>query len=113
MHMSVGDWARFAVDQMKGRRGEGKLLKASAYRFLHTPLEETGAAVGWGFEDKPYGPLLIHTGSNGAWYAVTALAPDLLNAVVVATNADEDAGGASASDRAFEMVISRWADGGR
>ncbi len=111
MHMSLGDWAKFAVDQMKGRRGDGKLLQASAYRFLHTPLEGTGPAIDWGVEKKPYGPLLIHTGSNGAWYAITALAPDLLNAVVIATN--EEAGGAAASDRALEVITLRWASAGR
>ena len=111
MHMSLGDWAKFAIDQMKGRRGEGKLLQAGAYRFLHTSRDGTGPAIDWGVDNKPYGSLLIHTGSNGVWYAVTALAPDLLNGVVVATNAE--AGGASASDRALEVVTVRWANGAR
>lgn len=110
MHMSLGDWAKFAIDQMKGRRGGGKLLQPGAYRFLHTPREAAGPAVDWGVETQPYGPLLIHTGSNGLWYAVTALAPDLLNAVVVATNAE--AGGAAASGRALELITLRWTNAG-
>lgn len=106
MHMSLGDWAKFAIDQMKGPRGQGKLLQPASYRFLHTPRGATGPAVDWGVDNKPYGPLLIHTGSNGAWYAVTALAPDLLNAVAVATNSEPE--GAAASDQAVQLIISRW-----
>ena len=106
MHMNLGDWAKFAIDQMKGRRGEGRLLKAGAYRFLHTPLGK-GSAVSWGVQEKAYGPFLVHSGSNGAWHAITALAPDLLNAFIVATNTGDE-GGASASNRALEAITSRW-----
>lgn len=111
MHMSLQDWAKFAVDQMKGPKGEGRLLKAAGYRFLHTPLRE-GAAVAWGVQDKPYGPFLIHSGSNGAWHAVTALAPDLLSALVIATNADEEEG-VVAIGRSVEAITAQWTGGPR
>ena len=88
LHMSLGDWAKFAIDQMTGRRGGGRLLKAESYAFLQRAPEGHQSAVDWGVQDKPFGKLLIHTGSNGLWYALTALAPDVQNAVIVATNVD-------------------------
>lgn len=108
MHMSLADWAKFAIDQMKGRRGAGRLLKTEGYAFLQTGAGGQSSAVDWGIETRPYGPLLIHAGSNGAWYAVTALAPDLLNAVIVATNAD-NADAEAVTGRAFDRITSSWA----
>ena len=108
MHMSLPDWAKFAIDQMKGRRGEGKLLKTQAYAFLQTAPEGQLSAVDWGVQTRPYGPLLIHAGSNGTWYALTALAPDLLNAVIVATNADNPDAEA-VTGRAFDRITASWA----
>lgn len=108
MHMSLPDWAKFAIDQMKGRRGEGRLLKTQAYAFLQTAPEGQLSAVDWGVQTRPYGPLLIHTGSNGAWYALTALAPDPLNAVIVATNADNPDAEA-VTGRAFDRITASWA----
>ena len=105
--MSLADWGKFAIDQMRGRRGAGRLLRAESYRFLHTPVGKGSAAGGWGVLEHPFGTLLLHTGSNGAWFAVTALAPDLLNAVVAAANA-EDGGGAAVADHAVKLVTSRW-----
>jgi CubicO group peptidase (beta-lactamase class C family) len=113
MHMSLEDWASFAIDQMKGHKGDGRLLSAQGYAFLHTPVGGEGPAIDWGVVNKQFGTLLIHTGSNSAWYAVTALAPGLLNAVVVATNAAEEAGGDTLSEQVFELITSQWDARGR
>ena len=88
LHMSLGDWAKFAIDQMKGRRGRGRILRAGGYAMLQTAPEGQQSALDWGVQEKRFGKLLMHAGSNGKWYALTALAPDLENAVIVATNAD-------------------------
>lgn len=112
LHMSLGDWAKFAIDQMAGRRGGGRILKAEGYAFLQTAPEGHQSAVDWGVEDKPFGKLLMHAGSNGRWYALTALAPDLQNAVIVATNVDNTDAEAVAG-RAFDRITSSWASNSR
>lgn len=108
LHMSLGDWAKFAIDQMVGRRGGGRLLDAEGYAFLQTAPEGHQSAVDWGVQDKPFGKLLLHAGSNGKWYALTALAPDLQNAVIVATNVD-NADAEAVAGRAFDRITSSWA----
>jgi CubicO group peptidase (beta-lactamase class C family) len=108
LHMSLGDWAKFAIDQMVGRRGGGRLLKAEGYAFLQTAPEGHQSAIDWGVDDKPFGKLLMHAGSNGRWYALTALAPDLQNAVIVATNID-NADAEAVAGHAFDRITSLWA----
>jgi CubicO group peptidase (beta-lactamase class C family) len=91
--LTMHDWALFAIDQMAGEHGQGKLLKQGTYVFLHTPQGDTPAALGWGVKKDfpPEAPmrLLIHAGSNGYWNAVIALAPDIQSGVLIAANAGE------------------------
>jgi len=91
--LSMGDWARFAIDQMAGEKGRGVLLRASAYRTLHTPQGETASALGWGVRDSwpAASPvrLLMHAGSNGRWNALIALAPDQESGVLIVANTAE------------------------
>lgn len=113
MHMSLPDWALWAIDQMQGERGRGKLLSAASYRFLHTPQilppgSRTAFSPGWGVRTENYGRILTHTGSNGAWFALIALAPDIQNGILVATNSAEDMNGERALYPAFDLVTDRW-----
>jgi CubicO group peptidase (beta-lactamase class C family) len=93
--MSLDDWARFAIDQMAGERGRGKLLKAESYRLLHQTAREGGKfALGWRAQASMAGLSarhLAHTGSNEAWFALIVLRPDTEDAVLVTANAAEDA----------------------
>jgi CubicO group peptidase (beta-lactamase class C family) len=104
--LTMHDWALFAIDQMAGEHGQGKLLKQETYVFLHTPQGDTPAALGWGVKKNfpPAAPmrLLIHAGSNGYWNAVIALAPDIQSGVLVAANAGE---GTDAEKREKEIVM--------
>ena len=95
IHMSLQDWSRFAIDQMAGEQGHGKLLKAESYRLLHKPAREGGRfALGWRVQNSMAGLSarhLAHTGSNEAWFALIVLKPDSQDAVLVTSNAGEDA----------------------
>lgn len=96
MRMSLPDWARFCIEHMRGERGEGVLMGADAYRFLHEPQGETGAALGWGVQNRAAGTdgrALVHSGSDGNWYALVVLFPDRRNGVLVVSNAGEGMGG--------------------
>ena len=92
--MSLEDWAKFAIDQMAGEQGRGKLMKAQTYRLLHQPAREGGKfALGWRAQSSMAGVTarhLAHTGSNQAWFALIVLKPDTEDAVLVTSNASED-----------------------
>ena len=48
VHMSLGDWAKYAIAHLQGARGESRLLKRETWRKLHTPLPPGDYAFGWG-----------------------------------------------------------------
>ncbi|MBX3511813.1 MAG: beta-lactamase family protein [Hyphomonadaceae bacterium] len=106
--MSMGDWARFCIDQMKGERGDGALLRAESYRFLHTAQGETNAALGWGARTGMLGRAgrgLSHSGSDGNWFALVVLFPDEGAGVLVAANAGESMGGDAATLVALRAFV--------
>lgn len=103
VRMSLADWAKFAIDQMNGESGHGKLLKAESYRLLHKPQGETVFALGWGVAPAiagRMGPAFTHSGSDGNWYAFICLFPNGKNGVLVVANA----GGSMGGDRAAIKV---------
>lgn len=89
LHMSLQDWARFVIDQMKGERGQGALLTQANYVRLHTPQGETRAALGWGtpvaFKGKE-GRYISHVGSNGYWRALVLARLDNQSAILTVVN---------------------------
>lgn len=104
MRMTMADWARYCIDQMKGEHGRGRLLKAETYRFLHAPQGQSpdgaGWALGWGAAPNPMklkGPALTHSGSDGNWYALVCLFPGTGNGVLVVANAADSMGGDGAA----------------
>ncbi len=100
VRMSLADWAKFAIDQMDGERGHGKLLKAETYKILHMPQGATVFALGWGVAPAiagRMGPAFTHSGSDGNWYAFICLFPASKNGVLVVANAGESMGGDKAS----------------
>lgn len=111
MRMTLRDWARFCIDQMRGERGRGRLLRAETYRFVHAPQGETRSALGWGAAPHPMGlrgPALTHSGSDGNWYALVCLFPETGNGTLVVANAAESMGGDEASVaalRAFAATV--------
>lgn len=110
--MTLQDWARFGIDQLKGARGEGQLLTAESYEILQTPQGETRAALGWGRRPDVLGragPVLTHSGSDGTWFALVMLFPAAGDGLLVAANAAEDMGGdraALAAIRAAAALVS-------
>ena len=108
VHVTMDDWARFAIDQMKGEHGQGKLLKPETYRFLHTGQGGTIYGLGWGVRpelDGFKGRFLTHAGSNGFWWARIVLAPDTESGVLIAANAGSDVGADKASDVVEKAIM--------
>jgi CubicO group peptidase (beta-lactamase class C family) len=105
-HMTIGDWALFVVDQLRGARGEAGLLKPETYKILHTPPLGGDYALGWGTAEREWGGgrVLTHNGSNTMNFAVVWAAPAKDFAVLVCVNQDA----ALAADEAADALIKLW-----
>ncbi|HEY2179823.1 MAG TPA: serine hydrolase domain-containing protein [Caulobacteraceae bacterium] len=109
MYFSIGDWARFCLDQIAGANGGGRLLKPATYRLMQSVQPGGGdAGFGWGVVDPVAGykgPGLTHSGSDGNWYALVVLFPSRRSGALVAANAGEDMGGDKADKAALKAVL--------
>jgi len=104
VRLTVRDWSRFCIDQMQGEHGRGRLLPTPNYRMLHTRQGEGIYGLGW--EVRPSfrgrtGPALLHSGSDGNWYAVAALFPNAGDGALVVANAAYGMDGNTAGDAAL------------
>lgn len=114
IHASIGDWAKFIMEHLKGSQGkDGQLLKASSYQRLHKGqrigVSNQAYALGWMVFNRPWakgtksgdtGRCLQHAGSNNSWFSVVWIVPELNFAVIGATNI----GGQGIYPR-FDLVI--------
>lgn len=91
VHMSLPDWAKFAIDQLDAGKRPGGLLLPQTYEKLHTAPAGSDYAMGWGVGRRDgVGRVLSHAGSNTMWLALVVLAPERNAGVLVATNAAGD-----------------------
>lgn len=104
LHLSLEDWATYAIDHIKGERGEGRLLSQKMYQYLHTihrPIDgKSGYAMGWGV-GKLLGTdirVLTHAGSNTMWYAMIDLMPEEDLVILVVCNDGTKKGSAATSE---------------
>lgn len=97
VHCSVTDWLKYAGAHARGETGGSPLLKAEAFKYLHTPQFGGEYAFGWIVAQRPWGRgnVLTHGGSNNMNFAVVWIAPQRDFAVVAATN--QAGGGADAA----------------
>ena len=89
LHGSVGDLARYALEQLRGLRGEDGLLKSETIQALHDPgsYENANYAGGWVLEQDEAGNTIHwHNGSMGTFYAMVRLDPARNRAAVVLQN---------------------------
>jgi CubicO group peptidase (beta-lactamase class C family) len=105
VHTTLADFAHFTAAHLAGSRGEGGLVTAKTFEKLHSPAPGTKYALGWNIRKHFHsgGRVLYHHGSNRAWYATVWLAPQRNFAILVFTNAGDDAGqkGADVAIRAM------------
>lgn len=87
VHASLGDWAKFIQDLLRGAAGTGGLLPAAAYQPLLNPVPgESYTVGGWSRRLSPRGPVLVHDGSNTLNYCSAVLFPESGCAVLVVCN---------------------------
>jgi D-alanyl-D-alanine carboxypeptidase len=102
VHLTIGDFARYAAACLAAARGDHTWLNADATRHLFEPASDNGYAMGWmrhPLKGLPR-PLLLHDGSNGTFYSLIVL--DIANnrALVVATNHGDARGARALGDMA-------------
>ena len=108
LHMSLGDWARFCLDQLAGSKGHGKLLSMASYRLMHTAQPNGPTGLDWGIQSSiagRKGPVLVHGGSDGYWFAFVVLFPESGNGVLMIDNASEEMGGDAAAKAALKEIL--------
>ena len=104
MHMSMGDWGLFCLDQLAGARGAGQILRSQSYSQMQAAVPGGANSLGWGVQGTiagRRGPVLVHSGSDGNWYAAVVLFPEMGQGILVAANAGPDMGG----DKAVMAVV--------
>ena len=109
VHATLADWARFAALHLRAGRGEPKLIKPEFFTKLYQPGEGSDYAMGFIAVSRPWaqGKVLIHDGSNGLWYAVIWLAPEVDMAFLAVSNAGSQQA-AGAADEAIAALIGEY-----
>ncbi|HWQ93152.1 MAG TPA: serine hydrolase domain-containing protein [Clostridia bacterium] len=104
VHSTMGDWAKFIADQLRGARGQRALLKPETYKRIQTPVAGAEYALGWLVTQRPWGlppglrgpespqtaTVLNHCGCNTMHYANVWLAPERDLALLVCVNQGDD-----------------------
>ena len=110
LHLSLQDWAAFCLDQLAGARGQGRLLSAESYRRMQiAPAADSGVGVlGWGRQATlagRKGPVLMHAGSDGNWFALAVLFPERGWAALAVANAGPEMGGDAVAQAALLAAL--------
>lgn len=94
VHLSMGDFARFAAAHIAGARGVDGLVTAATFSKLHQQAPGTASGLGWllGVRGWANGIALHHEGTNFLWYANVWLAPQRDFGVLAVTNGGDDRG---------------------
>ena len=108
LHMSLRDWARFCLDQLAGSKGKGRLLAPGSYRLMQAAQPNGPTGLDWGIQSSiagRQGPVLVHGGSDGYWFAFVVLFPGSGNGALVIDNASEKMGGDVAAKAALAAIL--------
>ncbi|MCF7752352.1 beta-lactamase family protein [Bacillus subtilis subsp. subtilis] len=100
LHMRLQDLALFAIDQLAGSHGQGKLLSPASYALMQTAQPGSPSGLDWGVQPSiagRQGPVLVHGGSDGNWLAWVVLFPAQNSGVIAIANAADDMGADKAS----------------
>lgn len=102
VHSTFADYAKYIAAHVDGANGVDGFITAASFDTLHTPVDN-GSALGWGVidsEEFPGRTELAHSGSNGRWFAVVRILPELDGGALLVVNA----GGSAAEDAIDELA---------
>lgn len=103
VHMTIQDLALYGYEHIQGEQGKSNLLTAESFKTLHSSLpaarikvgwpprrRRVSYAYGWIIHDKLSKKIDSHTmwhnGSDGRWYSLLVLVPDIDTAFAFITN---------------------------
>ncbi len=106
VHCTIWDFARFAMFNLNGANGEGRLLRPETFSRLYTPPAGQEYALGWSRQDRVWaqGHTLNHHGSNTLNFASIWLAPKIKFAAMAITNIGGESG-EKACDETIQALI--------
>jgi CubicO group peptidase (beta-lactamase class C family) len=106
VHCSIGDWAKYVAEHLRGEKGRSKLLKQETWRRLHSSPFGGDYGYGWMATEREWGGgrVLTHNGSNNQNYAVVWMAPKRDFAVLAATNQGGTAAEKACDEAAGAMI---------
>ncbi len=106
VHCTLGDWAKFVADILKGARGEKALLKPETYKTLLTPPFGGEYALGWLVVERDWGggKVLSHNGSNTMNLATVWVAPVKGFAILIVTNEGGPQAAKGCDEAASKMI---------
>lgn len=109
VHCSIGDWAKFILEHVRGESGGSKILKAESFKRIHTAPFGGTYVAGWITATRPWatGTVLTHSGTNTYNYATVWMAPADGFAVLAMTNQGGDVA-AKACDQLCSTLIRKF-----
>jgi CubicO group peptidase (beta-lactamase class C family) len=115
VHCTIGDWAKYVADFLKGSTGKPAVLSAASYKELSTPPFGGDYALGWTVLERPWGggTVLTHSGSNTMNFCVVWMAPQRDFAVLVCTNQGGDAAQQACDTAANALILRHVASMGK
>lgn len=107
VHLSMTDWAKFLIDQIRGGSGMPALLPGPIYAAMQSPGLNSDFGFGWIVVQRDWagGKALSHSGSNTMNYCVCWLAPGKKFGVLVCTNQGGDVTGKACDDAASALIL--------
>jgi len=105
VHVSIGDYARFLQEHLRGLQGQDGLLRAATVQRLHRPAGDY--ALGWVIRPLAGARVSAHEGSAGTFHAVAVLHPERDLAVAVLANAGYSKAGDAARELA-QVLLARY-----
>lgn len=107
-HITMTDWSKFLVDQLRGVCGLKALLPTEIYRAMQPAAPATGDGYGFGWgvtlRDWAGGQAVNHNGSNNMNYCDCWLAPNKKFGVLVVCNQGGDAAAKACDEAAYALV---------
>jgi CubicO group peptidase (beta-lactamase class C family) len=112
VHCSIGDWASFIADQLRGLEGKRSLLSPASCQAIHQPAFGGDYAGGWIVLQRSWGggTVYTHSGSNRLNYSVAWMAPKRDFAVLVCTNEFADDSAQACDEVASGLVTMQLAN---
>ena len=91
VHCSVGDWARYVREHLRGPWGASPLARADLFELLHCATFGGNYAAGWYVAERDAsGMTLSHTGTNGGNFAMVSINTKRNWALLAMTNQGGD-----------------------